>query len=124
MSFGLAERRKRLLLRMKRIIDLSHQGGAFVFHHNDVAIRRILPDMTEASIDLLNPIQWRCGSTEREALKRDFGGRAVFHGGMDNLRVLGAGGGSILAPRHNIQSLTPPENIVATYETCYDNGWM
>jgi len=134
--------REFLLPRMKRIIDLSHEGGAYVFHHNDGGIRRILPDLVAAGIDLLNPIQWRCGGMEREALKRDFGARVVFHGGMDNqqtlpfgtvddvrrevldnLRILGAGGGYILAPCHNIQALTPPENIGAMYETCREHGW-
>jgi uroporphyrinogen decarboxylase len=43
---------------------------------------------------------------------------------LDNLRIMGAGGGYILAPCHNIQPLTPPENIVAMYETGYKNGWM
>jgi uroporphyrinogen decarboxylase len=134
--------REFLLPRMKRIIDLTHQGGAFVFHHDDGGIRRILPDLVEAGIDLLNPIQWRCGGMDREGLKRDFGDKVVFHGGMDNqvtlpfgsladirsevldnLRLLGGGRGYILAPCHNVQALTPPENIVAMYETCYENGW-
>lgn len=131
-----------LLPRMKRIIDLAHENGAYVFHHNDGNCRRILPDMIAAGIDVLNPIQWRCPGMERESLKRDFGDRLVFHGGMDNqytlafgsleevrqevldnLRILGAGGGYILAPCHNIQPVSPPENIVAMYETCYENGW-
>ncbi len=142
LMMSLAHIRAFLLPRMKRIIDLSHQGGAYVFHHNDGAIRRVIPEMVAAGIDLLNPIQWRCAGMEREALKRDFGAQVVFHGGMDNqrtlpfgtvddvrrevldnLRLLGAGGGYILAPCHNIQALTPPENIVAMYETCYENGW-
>jgi uroporphyrinogen decarboxylase len=65
-----------------------------------------------------------------------FGDRIVFHGGVDNqqtlaygspedvrqevlynLDVLGAGGGYILAPCHNIQAISPPENVVAMYET-------
>jgi uroporphyrinogen decarboxylase len=139
---SVAHIREFLLPRMKRIIDLSHQGGAFVFHHNDGAVRRILPDMVEAGIDILNPVQWRCEGMEREVLKRDFGTQVVFHGAMDNqrtlpfgtvddvrrevldnLRILGAGGGYILAPCHNIQALTPPENIVTMYGTCYENGW-
>ena len=134
--------REFLLPGMKRIIDLSHEVGAFVFHHNDGGIRRILPDMIAAGIDLLNPIQWRCGGMEREGLKRDFGTKVVFHGGMDNqqtlpfgtvgdvkkevldnLRILGRDGGYILAPCHNIQALTPPGNIVAMYETGYEHGW-
>lgn len=127
--------------RMKRMIDLAHQAGAFVFHHSDGAIRKIIPDMIEAGIDVLNPIQWRCKGMEREALKRDFGAKLIFHGGvdnqhtlafgsveevrrevMDNLRILGEGGGYILAPCHNIQSVSPLENIVAMYETGYENG--
>ncbi|MCK4418230.1 uroporphyrinogen-III decarboxylase-like protein, partial [Candidatus Aerophobetes bacterium] len=29
--------------RMKRMMDLAHQAGAFVFHHSDGAIRKIIP---------------------------------------------------------------------------------
>ncbi|MGQ9631271.1 MAG: uroporphyrinogen decarboxylase family protein [bacterium] len=142
LMFSPAQIREFLIPRMKRMIDLAHQAGAFVFHHNDGAIRRIIPDMIEAGIDVLNPIQWRCKGMEREGLKRDFGNSVVFHGGvdnqytlafgkvmevrqevLDNLRILGEGGGYILAPCHNIQAVSPPENIVAMYETGYENGW-
>jgi uroporphyrinogen decarboxylase len=41
---------------------------------------------------------------------------------MDNLRILGAGGGYILAPCHNIQAVSPAENVVALYETGYAYG--
>ncbi len=131
-----------LLPRMKRIIDLTHEGGAFVFHHNDGGCRAILPDLIEAGIDVLNPIQWRCRGMEREGLKRDFGEQLIFHGAvdnqytlpfgtleevrqevLDNLRILGAGGGYILAPCHNIQANTAVENIIAMYETGYEHGW-
>lgn len=131
-----------LIPRMKKIIDLSHEAGAYVFHHNDGAIRRILPAMIQVGIDILNPVQWRCSGMDREGLKKDFGDRVVFHGAVDNqhtlpfgtaqevrqevednLRILGKGGGYILAPCHNIQTLTPPENVVAMYEACYENGW-
>ncbi|MFP3905362.1 MAG: uroporphyrinogen decarboxylase family protein, partial [Armatimonadota bacterium] len=112
-----------LLPRMKRMMDLVHSAGAYVFHHSDGAIRKILPDMIEAGIDVLNPVQWRSTNMDRDALKRDFGDRIVFHGAMDNqytlpfgtveevneevrdnIRILGEGGGYILAPCHNIQA--------------------
>jgi uroporphyrinogen decarboxylase len=128
--------REFLLPGMKRIIGLAKEAGAYIFHHNDGNCRRIIPDMIEAGIDLLNPIQWRCPGMEREGLKREFGAKIVFHGAMDNqqtlpfgtreevraevrdnLRILGEGGGYILAPCHNIQPLTPVENVVAMYET-------
>ena len=73
---------------------------------------------------------------EREGLKKDFGDSLVFHGGIDNQRVLpfgrpedvrneviecfrtlGAGGGYICAPCHNIQPNTPVENILEMYKT-------
>jgi uroporphyrinogen decarboxylase len=38
----------------------------------------------------------------------------------DNLRILGAGGGYILAPCHNIQPVTPVQNVLAMYETCFN----
>jgi uroporphyrinogen decarboxylase len=135
--------REFLLPGMKRIMDLTHQAGAYVYHHNDGSCRRIIPEMIEAGIDLLNPLQWRCPGMEREGLKQDFGSRIVLHGGVDNqytlpfgsvaevrqevledIRILGEGGGYVLAPCHNIQPITPPENVVAMYETCYENGWL
>ena len=76
-------------------------------------------------------------------LKRDFGDQVIFHGGVDNqetlafgsvedvreevmtnIEVLGKGGGYILAPCHNIQAISPPENVVAMYETGYEYGWV
>lgn len=128
--------------RMKKMIDIVHQAGAFAFHHNDGSIRRILPSLVETGIDILNPIHWRCKGMDREELKKEFGHKVIFHGAMDNqhtlpfgtvdevkeevldnLRLLGKAGGYILCPCHNIQAITPPENIVAMYETCYQNGW-
>jgi uroporphyrinogen decarboxylase len=127
---------------MKRMIDLAHSAGAYVFHHNDGACRAIIPDMIEIGIDVLNPIQWRCPGMEREGLVRDFGDKVIFHGAMDNqytlafgsveevrqevadnIRLLGEGGGYILAPCHNIQAVSPPENVVAMYETALELGF-
>jgi uroporphyrinogen decarboxylase len=132
-----------LLPRMQRIIDLAHQAGAYVFHHNDGNCRAIIPDMAAAGIDALNPIQWRSRGMQREELKAAFGDQLVFHGAMDNqytlpfgspaevrqevqdnLRILGAGGGYILAPCHNIQPLTPPENVIVMYQAGYELGWQ
>lgn len=133
--------REVFLPRMKRMVDLAHSAGAFAFTHSDGAVRAIIPDLIAIGVDVLNPIQWRCPGMDREGLKRDFGERLVFHGGIDNqrtlafgsvedvrnevadnLRILGAGGGYILAPCHNIQAISPPENIVALYEAGYELG--
>jgi uroporphyrinogen decarboxylase len=127
---------------MQRMINLAHEAGAFVDTHSDGAIREILPDLIAMGVDLINPVQWRCQGMDREGLKRDFGDQLIFEGAMDNqytlpfgtveevrqevrdnLRLLGAGGGYILAPCHNIQVVGPPENVVAMYEEGYEEGW-
>ena len=65
----------------------------------------------------------------------------VFHGGIDEQRVLpygsvqdveeevkqrlkafAPGGGYILAPAHNIQDDVPPENVVAMFEAAHKYG--
>lgn len=134
---------------MQRMINLAHSAGAYVFHHNDGNILRILPELIDLGIDVLNPIQWRAGASatetgggmDRALLKRRFGERIIFHGAVDNqftlpfgsaaqvrqevrdnLRLLGQGGGYILAPCHNIQPVTPVENIIAMYQTAYEEG--
>ena len=128
---------------MKRMIDLAHQAGAYAFHHDDGTITRILPELVELGIDVLNPIQWRAAGMDRETLKRQYGSRLVFHGAMDNqqtlpfatpdavrqevrdnLRLLGHGGGYVLAPCHNLQVVSPVENVLAMYETGYAEGWL
>jgi uroporphyrinogen decarboxylase len=127
---------------IRRLCRLAHDYGVFAFHHSDGAVSANVPQMIEAGIDVLDPVQWRCKGMERERLVADFGDQIAFHGGMDNqftlpfgtpedcrqevrdnFRILGAKGGYILGPCHNIQPITPPENVVAMYETAYEEGW-
>jgi uroporphyrinogen decarboxylase len=133
--------RRFLLPGMKRMIDLTHSAGAYAFHHNDGNCSRILPEMIALGMDVLNPIQWRAVGMERETLKARYGDQLIFHGAVDNqytlpfgtveevrqevrdnIRILGAGGGYILAPCHNLQPITPLENILAMYDEGLRSG--
>jgi uroporphyrinogen decarboxylase len=124
---------------MRRMIDLAHSFGVKVVHHDDGAIRRLLPELIELGIDVLNPIQWRCAGMEREGLARDFGKSVVFHGAVDNqqtlpfgtpddvkrevadnIRIFSKGKGYIVAPCHNLQPNTPTANIMALYEAVHE----
>ena len=143
LMFSVFHIREFLIPHLKKMIDLAHQAGVHVFHHNDGSIQRIIPDMIDLGIDILNPIQWTCAGMERRQLKKRFGSRVIFHGAMDNqntlpfgstedvrhevienLRILGQNGGFILAPCHNIQSITPIENILTLYRTGFEIGWV
>ena len=122
---------------IQKAIDLAKSYGVQVFHHDDGDIRRLLPRLVEMGIDVLNPIQWRCGDWDLNWLKDEFGQALCFHGGIDNQqtlpfgsvddvieevrrikRTLGKDGtGLIIGPCHNIQAITPVENVIAMYQT-------
>ena len=124
--------------RLKRWVDLIHGHGKKALFHTDGAARPFVPHLIECGVDIFNPIQHVCPGMDRAALNRDFGGQIVFHGGVENQRVLpfgtvndvrrevitcletlGSGGGYIPSSCHNIQAGTPPQNVVAMIETVH-----
>jgi len=132
---SLAMYRRFLLENQIKMADLARQYGVHVMYHTDGAARVFLPDLVDrVGIEVLNPVQWRCPGMEREGLVRDFGGRIIFHGSIDNQQTLAFGTVDdvvaevrqsieiyasarwICAPCHNLQPITPTENVVAMYE--------
>ena len=117
-------------------IALAKSYGVKVFHHDDGAMTDALPWLCKKGIDLLNPLQWHLRGWDLPALKKTYGHQICFHGGIDNQSVLPFGTpedvkkevracaealfsdhtGYILAPCHNVQGITPVENIIAMYE--------
>jgi uroporphyrinogen decarboxylase len=133
---SLATFREFYLPHLKRFTDLAREFSIKVFHHDDGAIRDFLPDLAGIGVAIVNPIQWRCPGMDRAGLKRDFGRAFCFHGGIDNQHTMPFGtvedvrgevrdnidllacdgSGYVLAPCHNLQAITPIENIVAMYD--------
>jgi uroporphyrinogen decarboxylase len=116
--------------------DLIHQHGKKAFYHSDGAARPFIPGLIEAGIDILNPIQHVCPGMDREELKREYGDQLIFHGAIENQKVLpygttedvrdetrrclgtlGKGGGYIACSCHNVQPGTPIQNIITMIET-------
>jgi uroporphyrinogen decarboxylase len=128
----------------KRFIDLCHEFGIKVFHHDDGSCRPFLPGLVDMGIDILNPVQWSCPGMDLVELKAAFGKRICFHGAIENQRILPFGSpsevraevrhcidalandgtGYILAPCHNLQVITPVENIIAMYDEAWRYGKM
>jgi uroporphyrinogen decarboxylase len=138
---GLPQIRQFILPNQKKMADLARSYGIHVFYHTDGAVRSVIPDLLATTgIEILNPVQWRCQSMDREGLVRDFGSKLIFHGAMDNQQTLPFGtvrdvenevlenikifgrARWICAPCHNIQPVTPTRNIVAMYETIHAYG--
>lgn len=99
-------------------------------------VRELLPDLLQAGLDAINPVQITCRGMEPAALKRDFGRQLTFWGGgcdtrdvlisgtptqvRDHVRRLveiwRPGGGFVFQQVHNILADVPPANVVAMYE--------
>ncbi len=120
---------------LKEYVRLCKDFGVKAMFHSCGAIRELIPDLIDAGFDILNPIQVRASGMVPAELKKEFGGRICFHGGIDvqktmpcgtveqvrkevreRIDVLGKSGGYILAPTHNFQADVPVENMIAFYE--------
>ena len=100
-------------------------------------VRELLPDLIEAGLDAINPVQISCQGMDAAGLKRDFGRDLVFWGGgcdtrhvlpngspdevrahvREQLAAWKGGGGFVFQQVHNIMANVPPENIVAMFDT-------
>lgn len=120
---------------LERIVQTGKRHGLPVAYHCCGALRPIIPDLVAMGIDVLNPIQCNCPGMSPADLKRDFGERLAFMGGVDTqgtlphgtadevrratedlLEVMTSGGGGyILAASHAVPPETPLENIFAMY---------
>jgi uroporphyrinogen decarboxylase len=93
-----------------------------------------MEDLIDIGVDVLNPVQTTARGMDPERLKAIAGDRLAFWGGIDcqavlpsgsvldverekrrMTRTLGAGGGYVLAPAHNIQPDVPPRNVCALF---------
>jgi uroporphyrinogen decarboxylase len=99
-------------------------------------VRELLPDLIDAGLDAINPVQISCRGMDAAGLKRDFGDALAFWGGgcdtqtvlphaspdeirrhvAGQVRLLAPGGGFVFQQVHNIMANVPPENVVAMFD--------
>jgi uroporphyrinogen decarboxylase len=107
-----------------------------VFLHCCGSVYELLPDLIEAGVQVINPVQIAARNMEPARLKREFGKDLAFWGGgcdtqsvlsrgtpqqvkdhvRRNIDTFAPGGGFIFNQVHNMLSEVPPANIVAMYE--------
>ena len=136
--------RKMVIPRIKELFSHIRKRlpGVKFFFHSCGAIRELIPDLIDAGIDILNPVQYTANGMELKGLKKDFGEDLVFWGGgidtqtilnsgtpemirdtiKENLDIMAPGGGFVFAPVHNIQDDVSPENFWAMWEALQDYG--
>jgi Uroporphyrinogen-III decarboxylase len=119
--------------------DLIHKFSKHVWIHSCGKIDRIMPQLCEMGMDVLNPVQPEC--MDLAFLKDNFGSKTSFYGGISTQKTLPYGtpadviaetestiqlmsksGGYITAPSQEIQSDVPYENLKALIDTAKKYG--
>lgn len=131
---GVPNVREIWLPRYRRINDWIHANTAWkTFKHSCGAIEPLIETFIDCGFDILNPVQCSAEGMDPRHLKDAYGSRITFWGGGVNTQetlpfgtpeqvrkeVLGRceifapGGGFVFNAIHNVQALTPIENMVA-----------
>lgn len=127
--------REYLKPRLKKIIDKVKQlnPDILIEYHSDGNIEKVIPELIECGIDILNPVQPECMDPYR--IKQEYGDRLSFRGCVgtqttmpfsdknevyslciDIIKKVGKNGGLILSPSHVLEPEVPWENIEAFVE--------
>jgi hypothetical protein len=125
----------------RRINDWIHANTAWkTFKHSCGAIDTLIPSIIEAGFDILNPVQCSAKGMEAAGLKQRYGDKITFWGGgvntqqtlpfgrpaqvraevLERCRTFGPGGGFVFNAIHNVQALSPVDNVVAMIEAVRD----
>ncbi len=120
--------------RVAELYSAAKRHGKAVFIHCCGKVQELFPELIELGLDVFNPFQPEVMNPYE--IKRQYGDRLAFYGGMSIQRVLpfgtpqevrdearrlidhvGRDGGFIIAPSHDMPGDIPIENIVAFIET-------
>lgn len=124
------------------IAFIRERTKAKIVFHTDGDVYDLLDDFVEIGVDVLNPVQASAGGmSDFPGLKKRFGDRLVFCGGMDTHHVLphgtpdevraevrrviaalGPGGGYMLGAVHTVMGDVPPENVLAMVDAVEEFG--
>jgi uroporphyrinogen decarboxylase len=125
----------------ERIFSFVHsRTKAKMWLHSCGSVYSIIPDLIEAGVDILNPIQTLAKDMGLKKLKGEFGNEVSFWGGgidiqkLPNMSVqqiedhvkevietMATGGGYVFAGTHNILPETPGEKTYAAYMAAVRN---
>ena len=133
--------RKNVVPRFKDVIRfMKDRSDAKVAYHSCGSVMWCMDDFIEMGVDIVQPLQANAKDMDAKVIKKNYHGKLVLHGGLDNqgkfhldkdilaadckekLSILAPGGGYLYATGHNIQANCPPENILAIFETCKRYG--
>jgi uroporphyrinogen decarboxylase len=122
---------------LERLIAIGHSRGVKVQMHCCGGYAPLIPALLEAGLDAVHAVQTTCRGMDLVELKRTYGHKLVFNGGIDShhvlidgtpksvraatrevLAVMAPGGGYVAGASHDsILEETPVENVLAMCDT-------
>lgn len=126
----------------KEFSEFVHKlGPVKINYHSCGSTSVFISDFIDVGYDAHNPVQLGAYDMDSLSLKRRFGNKITFWGGLCDTKILAFGtpedvkkevtknirnfmpnGGYIAANIHNITAEVKPENIVAMFNTAYEQG--
>ncbi len=125
--------------RLKRLIDAARaiKPDILIFYHSCGHVTELIPQLIEAGIDVLNPVQPE--AMDFREIHDKFGDVLSFQGTIgtqstmpfgtpeevrrkvfESLDIAGAHGGLYVCPTHLLEPDVPVENVVAYIKACAD----
>jgi hypothetical protein len=99
----------------KRMNEWIHQNTKWkTFKHSCGAVEPFLPHFIESGFDIVNPVQ--CSATGMDPTLPFGAPEQVREEVLSRCEVFAPGGGFVFNSIHNVQAMTPVENIVAMFE--------
>lgn len=125
----------------QKYVQLGKAFNAYVMHHTCGSVYPLIPEMLDCDLDILQSLQPEAAKMNPKRLKKEFGNRLAFQGGISIQKVLpygspaevrehvklllnamAPGGGYIACTSHNIQADTPLANVEALFEAYHKFG--
>lgn len=72
----------------KQFVDQAHNFGLKVIHHSCGSVYDIIPDLIEIGVDAIHPIQALAANMDAVKLRKEFGDKVSFVGGVDTQHLL------------------------------------
>lgn len=129
-------RHRRMIEKMREV-----NPALIIIMHSDGAVDPLIDDFAELGIDVYNPVQPNVPGSDPHELKRRYGEKICFFGGIDQqsllpsgdikkikedirerINILGKNRGYLLAPAHILQPDVSPETIELMIKSAIEYG--
>ena len=120
----------------KLFAHIKSRTNAKILLHSCGAVEPLIDSFIDSGFDILNPVQCSASGMEPRHLKKTYGDRITFWGGgvdtqqtlpfgtpaqvreqvLERCGIFAPGGGFVFNTIHNIQALTPLDNVLALFD--------